>query len=378
LPSLVAGKEYKNFLLGTFAMNIKAVSLNNVVFSTLLVAIFCAGCGGGSSNIPASNNEKKEKSKPVNNSGVKVAFVSNNAAEFWTIAEAGARKAEEETGAQVIFKRPQDATAATQKQIIEDLMTQKVQAVSISVISPDNQTAFLDEIAQRIPVLCVDNDAVNSKRKCYLGTANLQAGRSVGELVKEAMPQGGKIAIFVGQLDPINARERRQGVLDVLEGKADSKSLRESPDGQKYGNYELIGTYTDGADQAKAKDNAADVLAKFQNEENLCMIGLWAYNPPAILAAVKDSKRAGKVKIVGFDENDITLDGIKSGEIYGTVVQQPYEFGYQSVKLMVQLVLNTEKTIVIPANGLIDIPHKVIKKNNVEEFHSFLKKLTNK
>jgi len=221
--------------------NPKSLVFGHSFLSYMMLAVLASGCGGA----PAPSNKdgakpdtgKKEAAKQDGKvksaKDAKVAFVSNNPAEFWTIAEAGARKAEQETGSIVIFKRPQDASASTQKQIIEDLMTQGVNAISVSVISPENQTSFIDEIAARIPVLCVDNDAVKSKRKCYLGTANLQAGRSVGELVKEVMPQGGKIAIFVGQLDPINAQERRQGVLDVLEGLAESKALRDSPNGKK-------------------------------------------------------------------------------------------------------------------------------------------------
>src|SRR5262245_9742500 len=68
--------------------------------------------------------------------------------------------------------------------------------------------------------------------------------------------------------------------------------------------------------------------------KGLCMVGLWAYNPPAILSALKDSKdRLGKVKVVGFDENEDTLKGIADGHIYATVVQDPFGFGYQSVRL---------------------------------------------
>ena len=68
-----------------------------------------------------------------------------------------------------------------------------------------------------------DNDAPRTRRKLYLGTDNYEAGKAVGKLVKEAMPEGGTIAIFVGQPDPINAKERRQGVLDELAGKKDAK-----------------------------------------------------------------------------------------------------------------------------------------------------------
>jgi len=150
---------------------------------------------------------------------IKVGFVSNNIAEFWNIAEAGTRKAAGEFAVEVLFRRPKTPTAAAQKEIIEDLITQGVQALAISVIDPDNQRDFLDQIADRVPLITQDNDAPQSKRKCYIGTDNYEAGKAAGKLVQEAMPQGGTIAIFVGQPDPINARQRRQGVLDQLSDK---------------------------------------------------------------------------------------------------------------------------------------------------------------
>jgi ribose transport system substrate-binding protein len=149
----------------------------------------------------------------------KVAFVSNNTAEFWTIAEAGTRKAAQDFGVEVLFRRPKSPTAAAQKEIIQDLLTQGVQAIAISVIDPDNQRDFLNEVADKVPLVTQDNDAPKTRRKLYLGTDNYEAGKAVGKLVKEVMPEGGTIAIFVGQPDPINAKQRRQGVLDELAGK---------------------------------------------------------------------------------------------------------------------------------------------------------------
>ena len=68
--------------------------------------------------------------------------------------------------------------------------------VSVSVISPDNQTDFLNGIAAKVPLLAVDNDADKSNRRCYLGTDNIKAGHAVGKLIKEAMPKGGTIFIY--------------------------------------------------------------------------------------------------------------------------------------------------------------------------------------
>jgi ribose transport system substrate-binding protein len=47
-------------------------------------------------------------------------------------------------------------------------------------------------------------------------------------------------------------------------------------------------------------------------------------------------------------------------------VQQPYEFGYQSVKIMAQI-LGGDKSV-IPANKQINVPTLIIKKDGVEEF----------
>jgi ribose transport system substrate-binding protein len=148
------------------------------------------------------------------------------------------------------------------------------------------------------------------------------------------------------------------------------------PDGKTYGKYKLHSTRYDNADANRAKENAADLLTQMQSEKNLCLVGLWAYNPPAILSAVQSAKRVGDAKIVGFDEDDATLQGIKDGAIYGTVVQQPFEFGYQSVKLMAALAKDPNASLPKEAaDGVFHVPHLVIKKDNVEEFHKKLKEL---
>src|SRR5947209_3093742 len=93
----------------------------------------------------------------------KVAFVSNNADPFWNIVESGCTKGAGETGVDLIFKKPGSGSAAEQKEIIDSLVGQGIKAISISVIDPKNQTADLDAVAAKVPLLAVDNDAPESK-----------------------------------------------------------------------------------------------------------------------------------------------------------------------------------------------------------------------
>lgn len=350
----------------------------------VLAAGFAAGCGVRSS---MSVSPKAVGGKP------KVAFVTNNPEEFWNIVEAGCKKAEAETGVELIFRRPTPGDSAVQKEIIDTLVNQGVDAIGVSVIDPVNQTSYLNEIAGKVKLLAVDNDAPDSRRAAYIGTDNYSAGRAVGKLVKEVMPEGGVVAIFVGQLEALNARQRRQGVMDEIAGRprlADPNNFTPSPDGETHGKYRFhTRTYLDQPEGAgKAKENAVNCLTELANEPNVCMVGLWAYNPPAILSAVRDQNKVGKVKIVGFDEMEATLDGIRDGEIYATVVQQPFEFGYRSVKTMAELARNPEGLKTLDPRQYV--PYRIITKEAgpakdgeparepVEAFHQELRKLTGK
>lgn len=318
--------------------------------SVLFALIGCA-CGPVA-NAPNSagnstNNAGGNSSQPSGN--VKLAFVTNNASDYWTIARKGVEKADGELAeVSVEFKLPGEGTAAEQKRIIDDLISTGIQGIAISPVDPDNQKQLINDTAKKALVITQDSDAPNSDRSVYIGTDNVAAGRQAGELVKEALPSGGKIMVFVGKSDARNAAERYQGLKEALQG---SK-------------VEIIDIRTDDTDRARAKTNAADTLVKYSDVAAL--VGLWSYNGPAILNAVKDANKVGQVKIICFDEEDETLAGVREGAIFATVVQQPYEFGYQSVKLMAQILKGDKSAI--PANKQINVPTLVIKQDSVEEF----------
>lgn len=324
-----------------------------LIFAALCLALALQGCG---KNEPASNTGGNS-SQPGKK--LKLAFVSNNAASFWTIARAGTAEAQKELGdVDVDFRIPATATAAEQQQVLDDLLAKGVDGVAVSPIDPANQTALLDKVASQALLITQDSDAPNSKRVCYIGTDNKAAGVEAGKLIKEALPDGGKIMVFVGSMDAQNAKERFAGIKQALEG---SK-------------VEIIDVRTDETDQSRAQRNAEDTLVKYPDVA--CLVGLWNYNGPAILNAVRSAGKAGKVRIVCFDENEETLGGVASGDIYGTVVQQPFEFGKQAITLMDKY-LHGDKTV-FPAAGKLFIPTLSIKKDSVADFQTRLNKLLGK
>jgi ribose transport system substrate-binding protein len=287
-----------------------------------------------------------------------LALVTNAAADFWTIAKRGVEKAQKEHpdySMQVLITG--QATAAEQRRELDNLLARGVAGVSISAIDPKNSTEEFNKVAAKAVLFTTDSDAPQSNRVVYIGTDNVAAGRQAGEEIKKALPGGGKVMMFVGTMDADNARERVKGIKDTIAGS----------------NIQILDIRTDGVDFAKAKSNVQDALAKGGVD---CLVGLYSYNTPQIYSAVKDAGKAGTVKIVGFDEDPQTLRGVADGTVQSTIVQQPYEFGYQSMIDMIKYI-NGDRSF-IPANKLIIIPTRVIEKSNVAQFQDSMKELLKK
>ncbi len=154
--------------------------------------------------------------------------------------------------------------------------------------------------------------------------------------------------VFVGKSDAQNAKDRISGLRDALKGS----------------NITILDVRTDDTDHARAKQNAADVLTSTPDLAG--MVGIWSYNGPAIYSAVKEAGKVGKVQIVAFDQETDTMNGIKDGTIYATVVQDPYKFGYDSVKLLAQLAKGDKSGL--PASKLDIVPTQAIKKANIDAY----------
>jgi ribose transport system substrate-binding protein len=285
-----------------------------------------------------------------------LAFVVNVSANFWTIARRGIEKANHEHpeyNMEMIV--PSQASAADQRRIIDELLARRVSGIAISAINPANSTETLNRAAAACPLFTTDSDAPNSNRIVYIGTDNVAAGREAGGQMKKALPEGGKAMLFVGTMDADNARERTEGIREALKGS----------------NIEIADIRTDETDTARAQRNVEDTLARYS--DIALLVGLWSYNTPQIYQAVKGAGKEGKVKVVGFDEDEVTLRGIAEGVVFSTVVQQPFEFGYQCMTDMIKYI-NGDKSF-IPAEKKIIVPTKIIDKSNVKEFQTQMRQL---
>lgn len=328
---------------------------------TLISTLAIVGCGG--SDDSASGGDR-----------IKIAYVTNGIDPFWTIAEAGVRAGEKEfdVDCEVLFP---PKGLVDQKRMMETLLANGIQGIAVSPIDAANQASFITEAAKHTFMITQDSDAPDSDRMCFIGMNNYTAGRQAGKLVKKALPDGGKVMIFVGRLEQLNAQQRRQGVIDELMDRpvvSQEDMIVEQNNEPIVGDrFTVLGTLTDNFDHPSAKSNAEDSMVTYPDLD--AMIGLFAYNIPLCIEAVKGAGKLGKIKLISFDESDPTLQGIADGYVQGTISQQPYEYGRQSVRVLAALVRGDDS--VIPENKFIEIDTTVVEKDNVEEFWANLKKL---
>ncbi|QDZ00403.1 substrate-binding domain-containing protein [Nitratireductor mangrovi] len=283
-----------------------------------------------------------------------LAFVVNAASDFWKLAEAGVKAAEPELpGYELQFRYPAQGTAALQNALMDDLVAAGTDAIMISSVDPKTSIDAFNRIAARVPLFTTDSDAPDSDRIAYLGSSNTAAGIQAGEIAVKALPNGGTCMGFVGFLGADNAVERIAGFRQAVEGHG----------------IELVDVRGDDVDFARARANVDDVLVA--NPEVDCMVGFYSYNPPKIYEALQAAGRLNEITVIAFDEDPVTLGAVRAGNFAGTVVQDPYQWGYQGMKLMAAFLEGDKSGI--PEDGLIIVPTKVIDQSNVDAFEAELR-----
>jgi len=103
---------------------------------------------------------------------------------------------------------------------------------------------------------------------------------------------------------------------------------------------------------------AQNLLNKYGDEVD----GIFCPNEPTtfgMLRALETSKRAGKIKFVGFDSGEGLIKGMRAGSIHGLVVQDPFGMGYQGVNTAVEVLQGRKVEKRIPTRVVTITPENL-------------------
>lgn len=301
------------------------------VLSLAVVIAWSSGCRpGGRSDVPQGAGGAQGPRRLI--------ILTNGPDPFWDTCEAGAKAAQRDLnlageGFVVDFQRG-DFTDKKQIDMLKQYsLASDIAGIGISVFNPQSRNLIeeMRKLQQKgVKVITIDGDVDRERyrdaRFAYLGTDNLIGGHELGVAARALSPNGAKFAFFVGNVGAANAIERMQGFLN----------------GAGPGFTELS-RLDDGGDRPKARKNVEDTLDRYPDCEML--VGIWAYNTPQIVAAVRDRKVRDKVKVVCFDAAEASIREMAAGNVDVMVVQNPYQMGYEGVRLLRALVLDDRPVI---------------------------------
>jgi len=249
---------------------------------------------------------------------------------FWQSVHAGAVKASQEFGVEILWVGPDREDARQQQISIVD--NQVINQVSGIVLAPLDDMALRRPVEaaanQKIPVVVFDSalqDAQNFTVS-FVATDNHYGGILAGKHLGELLGRKGKVILLRYAEGSASTEEREAGFL---------RSISEFPDIEVVSSDQYGGATATSAQQA-----SENLILRFKDSDGtLAVDGIFTPNESTtfgMLQALRRSRLAGTVTLVGFDASEPLIEGLQNAEIAGLVVQNPFNMGYLGVKTMVR------------------------------------------
>jgi ribose transport system substrate-binding protein len=269
-------------------------------------------------------------------------FLTNGDDPFWDACNAGLQEGGKQAdlaskGLTVVMEK-NNGTAQGQIEKLRQFGSQRdIAGVAISVIQADN-IAIAEEMrnlaAKGVQVITVDGDVnrdtMRDARKYYIGTDNIVAGRVLGRaagvlLADRGIDKGGYVQ-FAGFTDNDNARARMNGFQEAV--------------GETFSEVDRM---SDAMDLSKARDNVRAALVN--HPDLVALVGIWAYNAPAIAEVVDERGAGDQTTVITFDAQAAAIEHMAANRIDAMVVQNPFDMGVKSVQLLLAMHENDQDTI---------------------------------
>jgi len=245
---------------------------------------------------------------------------------FWKSVHAGAVKAGQELGVEVIWKGPmKEDDRESQIKVVEDFITRGVDGIVLAPL--DNvalRPAVNEAVRAGIPVVIIDSSIDTDAYVSFVATDSEEGGRKAGEHLAQLLADQGRVIVLRFLEGSASTEQRVAGFLEALVGHDD---IEVASSNQRSGSTAEL-----------AYQASENLLVQFKKPEGgLTIDGIFCPNEFttfAMLRALQDTQLAGSVKFVGFDSSDMLVAAMERGELQGLVLQDPINMGYLGVRTM--------------------------------------------
>jgi len=282
---------------------------------SLLIIVAIAGCTGG------RPGDSKAEKRPY-----RIAVIPKGTGhQFWKAVEAGALAADQQFDDVVVtWKGPlSEGQTSDQIKTVESFIADRYDGICLAPLDADALRKTVDQaIAAGIPIVVFDSALRdNHGIVSFVASNNYKGGEMAADYLVELLHGKGKVMMLRYEINSASTEQREQGFLDRMKAHRDIELIS-------------IDRYA-GPEEKRAIEKAENMLQSFGDQVD----GIFCPNESTasgMLTALRRSPRglAGKVKFVGFDSGENLEKGLRQGFLHGTVLQDPYQIGYESVRVM--------------------------------------------
>lgn len=227
-----------------------------------------------------------------------------------------------------VYRGPIEHEPASQVQIIQDLITQGVDGLAISVSDADAAVSVIKQARDAgIAVITFDADSPKSARQAYVGTDNKAMGAELANQLIKVHAKPGMYVTQSGGPAAENLNDRLAGLNETLQ-KAGWKIAPGSP------------SYCND-DSALANQQLSDMLAANPTADAVVPVGGWALFAPEAYKSFVNAHRkdydSGKLALVMPDTLKVEVELLRDGYAQVLVGQKPYEMGEKAMDMLMAL-----------------------------------------
>jgi ribose transport system substrate-binding protein len=243
---------------------------------------------------------------------------------YWKSVQAGAQKAADELGVNMIWKGPlKESDRAQQIAIVEQFVSEGVGGIVLAPLDPVAlRRPVQSAMDKKIPVVIIDSaldGEVGKDFTAFIATDNKEGGRLAGREMVRLLGGKGKVAMLRFAEGVASAGAREAGFLEVMKETPGIEVTVEN----RYG----------GATAPEAQTSAMNMIDQLREAD-----GIYTPNESTtfgMLLALRQNNLAGKAKFVGFDTSPPLIAALQKGEIQALVAQNPRKMGYEGLKTAV-------------------------------------------
>ena len=277
----------------------------------LATLTLCAMC--------AANTAAFAQGKP------KVAFVPQIVGiPYFNAMEAGGKDAAEKFGVEFIYTGPTDTNPAEQLRIVNNLLDQGVNAVSLSVLDASSVEPVIKKAKEKgAHIYTSDSDAPKSGREVYVAQAlDQDLGFTIIDELAKRIGDQGKVGIVSGEATATN--------LNAWIGFMQQRVKEQHP------KINLLKPQFAGGTAQRAFQIATDLMTA--NPDLKGIIAVASTTCPGVGQAIESAGKTGQVIGTGYGSPNTVRSYLQSGAFGFSVLWNPRDLGYLTVWAGKQLI----------------------------------------